>query len=1003
MGSSGSVADTREIQGLLDRLDAADPARREAVIEVAPGPWRKCLHRLCAGPDPDRALRLASRLPAAVVGAGPLPHSLTELLHQGSYPSRLLALDPTSLETLARPETGPPLEGATLVAELLGRMSDEGPADALGRIRTREFLRLARMEVEGAPLERVGGDLSVLAGAMVEAALRDLDARLARDVVVFGMGKLGGSELNFLSDIDLIFVHDDRIVPGDADLAHEIVAKLHARLRDLVRLLEGGGEWRPLFRVDLRLRPFGSRGPLSLSLSATESYYERHGRPWERQMWVRGRPIAGNLELGEELLRRLTPFVYRRSVSSAIFEEISELMLRARREARETIAGGEAIDLKLDAGGIREIEFTAQALQLLSGGRNPAVRAAGTLAGLDRLLAAGLISDREHEHLSDAYRFLRRVEQAAASEEMGPLSLDEFDRTLREHRLRVAAIAQTLHGPSDDEKISESDAARRGARDAVLDPGAPAHVRIDALARMGLRDPEEAHALLVHLHSRRDGVLTAGGAARAGAERLLLACLDSADPDAALRRFVEFAAPRPAHYAVWRFMAGPGPEGLDLVRLAAELFGASEPLSRGLIGFPVEHGAPHDESVGLLLAANDPDLPDAARLTREYERFPRDPRGLDATLLRFKHQELVRIGLCDLGRRPDALAVGAALSDLADVVVRALLDDLAREHSDGERDDAAFVLSVLGLGKYGMQAMDYGSDLDLMLVFSPLREDDDATLDLKRQAVSIGQRLLARLQDRSHGARLYEVDMRLRPSGRQGLLVSSLESFRRYHTSALPVWERIAMLRVRPVAEACFARDAREPTQSRQSRLGHVVTDEILAPAVVRQDADTALPRDVVVREVRRLRDRIQKELARETRDDLGAAGNGKYDVKSGVGGCIELELLVSALQLLHAPAHPRVGVRGIVEAITSLGNAGILSRDEVSALSAAYRFHRLLLNRLRMSRATTVEDPDRFSANSPNLAALARRMGLSDRDILVRSYLETRETVRSAFDRHLS
>lgn len=957
--------------------------------------WRDVLAAIEAGPEPNDALLRALRLPDAVLAVPDPPRSLGAVLSHGNYPARLLTLEPAALDVLRHRAA---LHRDALLPDLIAAMEAHGPAPALGRTRTRIYLDLCRREIENAPLEEVGGGLSGLAAACTEAALRHLG--LQEQVCVFGMGKLGGDELNFLSDIDLVFVHTDAI--GENDRGE--LLRVHDGLRKLVRLLEGEAPWRPLFRVDLRLRPFGSRGPMSLSLGATEAYYERHGRNWERQVWLRARPIAGELAIGAELLRRLEPFRYRKSVSPAIFDEIAELMLRARRDADRSRVG-KRIDLKLDEGGIREVEFTVQALQLLHGGRNPAVRRESTLGALDGLLAAGLVSDREHRDLSRAYRFLRRVEhrvQLAEGQQTHRLSEDPedrlrvarrlaasrgrslptkvaaFDARVEEHRTRVRAIAATVTRPQDAPAQREID------RTVVLDLGAPADVRREALARFGVRDAAEVDAMLQHLGSRDDGAFSARGPARTGAERLLIACLDSADPDAALARLVEFAALRPAHYGVWRFLAESTTPGIDLVGLTAELFGTSEALSRGLIGFPVADGRLHDESIGLLLGAGATTLPDAHAVTSALADEPPDPRGLDATLLKFKHRQLCSIALHDLGHRPDPLEVGAALSHVADVCVRELLRDVARETARDRPGALGLRLAVFALGKFGMQAMDYGSDLDLLFVF-----DSDAQVQ-QPEAIRMGQRLVSRLSDRSHGLRFYEIDMRLRPSGRQGLLVSPLPGFARYHARRLPVWERLSLVRLRPVAETAIVRD---PSASAEPGSLCDAVVEIVRASLLDPEGGS-LPE--IGHAVVDLKRRIESELARENRN------TGYLNVKTGVGGSLELELLSSALALAHAPAHPDLLVRGVIESIERLGGHGVLAADEVRALCAAYRFERLLLNRLRMAHHGGIDDPDRFAQNSPRLTTLARRMGLPSRQHLLDQYRQASEVVRGAFERHL-
>ncbi|MEX1369469.1 MAG: hypothetical protein AB1Z98_40455, partial [Nannocystaceae bacterium] len=682
------------------RLRQTPVEQRNALVQQAPAPLHPALRSLLSGPEPDDALLRAEGLPSSML-EGPGSARVARLLHEGSYPARLLALHPPARQVLLDRANAP--SPAVALRDQLEQ--DVSLDDALGRVRTEQYLRLAAREVEGAPLEEVGGDLSALVAAALQILLEQLE--LDEHVVVFGMGKLGGLELNFLSDIDLIFVHDDAVGADDPNPRRRVV-DLHQRLRTLVRHLEGQGRWRPLFRVDLRLRPFGTRGPLSTSVTATEAYYERHGRAWERQVWLRARPLAGRLDLGQLLLRRLTPFVYRRSVGPEIFGEIADMMRMARREATHIGGDEQDVDIKLDTGGIREVEFTVQALQLLHGGRNPAVRSTGTLPALDRLLAAGLVSDREHRDLAKAYRWLRRVEHrvqladgqqthrvpgdARARERLARRLNDEgtaerLTHTMHRHRRQVRAIALTIAG---DEDSADSDDPRAHDIAVVLDEGAPRDDRCTALERLGVHDVSEAEARLEHLRTRPDGAFAARGAARRGAENLLRACLDSADPDAALGRLVELAAGRPAHYGIWRAFAEPSPVGTDLLRLTAELLGASEPLSRGLIGFPpgrpTEPGrsaARPDFLLGLLERASEPTLPDLHTLATDMARQPADPRGLDATLLHFKHEQLVRIGLHDLGRRPDPLRVGRAVSNVADLVLRMLLRDLAAESGTG--------------------------------------------------------------------------------------------------------------------------------------------------------------------------------------------------------------------------------------------------------------------------------------------------------------------------------
>jgi glutamate-ammonia-ligase adenylyltransferase len=987
----------------------------ERIVSQAPATWGAAVRGLLDGPDPQALLR-ATRLPSSVLAAGALPPALVGLLHQGGYASRMLAADPSAIAVLQPGAAAPwPTRFGKRVAALTAAIERDGASKALAGARTRAYLWLARRELEGAPLEEIGGALSQLVAVCIEALLHH--HRIAQHVVVFGMGKLGGKELNFLSDIDLIFVHTDAL--GDAEVAPNRLAPVHQTLRRIVRELEGEGPFRPLFRVDLRLRPHGSRGPISTSLSATEAYYERYGRDWERQVWVRGRPIAGNLELGRKLATILVPFVYRRSFSTNIFDEIQRLMERARREATVPHTG---LDIKLDRGTIREVEFAIQALQILHGGKNPSVRTPSTLVALDRLLACGLVSDREHRELGTAYRLFRTIEhrlQLGEGQQTHRLPAKSEDLVLfarrlhpvvdlggqddpaaalvalvDSHRARVEAISQTIARPETDERAL--------AIDVLLDLGAPSWVRERTLAQFGVFNPGEADALIESLVTRSDGPFAARGPAFTGAANLLRACLDSADPDAALARLAEFMRLRPAHYGVWRFLADTDPSGRDLLGLTAELFGASEPLSRGLIGFP-GHGTARDEAIELLAGALTGSLPDPASLSAALEEL-QDFRAIDASLLRFKHQQLVAIGLHDLGHRPDPLVIGSSLSHLADLIVRVIVRDLVAEQARDRPDSGGLRLAVLALGKYGMQTMDYGSDLDLIVVFDS--SDPNRLGELQPSDIRWGQKLVGRLQDRTHGERLYDVDMRLRPSGRQGLLVSPLPGFRRYHARALPVWERLALLRLRPIAEVAVEPDLCGPRALEGDRLGAKMAsgvpdglcteiERIVGRSLIHNEPDSDWPSQVAA-EAWKLKRRIENEIGREDRD-------GTFHVKAGVGGCLELELLVSALQLIHCPRHPLVQTRGIIAGIEALSHHGILSPGQASGMCANYRFLRLFLNRLRMSQARGIADPDRISENSPRITTIARRMGIANRQTLIARYRHVRQAVRAAFEHHLS
>lgn len=922
------------------------------------------------GPDPQGARGQAADL----AGRGlALTAALAGLLHHGSYVSRLATLGPAGIEAMTNPPPTP--------EELRQALSRGECAQAIARVRTEQMLRIIAAEVAGAPLESVGEQLWQLVRACAQRALEE--HQLAQHVCVLAMGKLAGRELNLLSDVDLMFVHhDDPALEGAH--GHGERTKLFAALRKVVALLEGPRSHRPVFRVDLRLRPFGSRGALSLSLSGTEQYYERSGRNWERQALLRCAPLAGAVELGERLLHRLEPFIFRRSVTPAMFEEVEEIMIRA---LRPPTAQGHGLDLKHTAGGIRSVEFLVQSLQLLNAGRDESLRTPSTLVGLDRLAAAGLLSDREHQVLTEQYRMLRRIEhrvqlnrgvqthdvpgdggeRAILAARLGYPSLESFDDAVAEGMEAVAQIAETLVAP-ERRPPRDASALDRAALGAVVrDPTAPTRARVAALKALGLPDAEELGARIEHALSGVGSPFRGSAAARRGGARLLEACLESSDPVSSVARLDAFIRHRPSHHGVWAYLAeSASPE---LVTRMGELLGSSDPISLGLVGFPGAHGLATDESVGLLLELDAAVIPSADERAAELDRrlgvharqagAPATGDALDRELLRFKHRELCRVALHDLGQRPSPQDVGEALTSLADQIVGAIAKDLA-----ASRTGPALCLSVLAVGKYGMRAMDYGSDLDLVFVY-----EGDAQVG--PDAIALARALLGRLENRSFGSRLYEVDARLRPSGRQGLLVTSASAFLRYHQKALPVWELLANLRLRPVLDIFVG----EPGRPLGARLVTEVVDGIFA---------REHPPAEVAAAIRRLKPRIERELARESEQVV--------HVKSGAGGVFELELLVGGLQLMTST--PGLDVHSVLAA---LAQGSHLPRAQAEQLGESYTFLRRLLNRMRMMHTTG--DRDRLALNSPRLAPLARRMGVSDPDVLVRTLRSHTARVRGAFD----
>ncbi|MGB1699743.1 MAG: hypothetical protein ACPHRO_07310, partial [Nannocystaceae bacterium] len=490
----------------------------------------------------------------------------------------------------------------------------------------------------------------------------------------------------------------------------------------------------------------------------------------------------------------------------------------------------------------------------------------------------------------------------------------------------------------------------------------------------------------------------------------------SGDSERALSRLVSFASTRPAHFSVWRLLARD--EHQRNVRLLAELFSLNESLSQGLIGFPHTQGRAEDASFTFLADASLDSPPSATQIQAHFEdemakvRPDATVEEFDATMNHARHRILSQIALHDLAHQPDAAEIGIRLSDLADEVLRRMLRDLAaRNLVPLRRSGCRFDLAILALGKLGMRFMDFGSDLDLVFVFRPVDAEGASTEQLREHATRVGVQMMSRLRSRAGGARLYDVDTRLRPSGRQGLLVSSGEAFTRYQRGALPVWERLASLWIRPIFAARFGDDTadatdREAIMDWAARLASDTRSALVA---------AQLPPAQVAAETAKILQRVFHENSRESRtarlpvDNMrtlleqigaGAAPQVVLDAKLAPGSCLDLELGVGALLLSHSTTLAQLDSTSpshLSSVLDALDNSGAIRPSEAEDLRSAYAFLRKLLNRLRMDAHKLGDDSaDSFSTHSPRLPRVARRMGIEDETALLRQFLEHRIAVRS-------
>jgi [glutamine synthetase] adenylyltransferase / [glutamine synthetase]-adenylyl-L-tyrosine phosphorylase len=833
----------------------------------------------------------------------------------------------------------------------LTALDDEASAlRALRVYRRREAVRLIWRDVNGLDsVEQTLAGATALAESCLDAALafgeRHLVQRhgtarsadgIAQRLVVIGMGKLGGGDLNFSSDIDLILAYGENgTSDGARPLANETFFLRLAQL--LVKLLAEITVDGYVYRVDLRLRPFGSSGRVALSFAAMEQYYQREGRDWERYAWIKARPVAGDIAAGKRLIETLRPFVYRRYLDYTAFAGLREMKALIDAEvARKDLAD----NLKLGAGGIREIEFIVQLLQLIRGGREPSLRERGLLPSLAACEQLGVISAASAKRLRASYRLLRRVENRVQ------MLRDEQTHELPEDgilRLRIALALGCVDSAALETEIAH---ARAEVSSIFKDAMAPLQItengdaaaasvychavvagtaHAESLAILGYTDAPALHAkvaaLLVGANVR---AMSARGRARLDA--LLPALLDEAArtpaPDICLDRLL-----RLIHSIVRRsaYLALLEEQPAARRRLVA-LFADSALLAERVIAHPLLL----DDLLDARLETTAPDRDELLAQTRRRltNAPPDDNEARIVVLQEEKNSVAFRLGLAYRNRHLNGTATARGLSVTADFIVTEMLAMASREvrlqhgrliaeTADVAQDDG---LAVIGYGSLGGGELGFGSDLDLVFVYNEahtlLESDGARPLDGTRYYARIAQRMVNWLGTQTQAGRLYEVDVRLRPDGAKGSLVVSMKAFADYQRERAWVWEQQALVRARPIAGGAS-------TLTRFQTL---------------RDAALAQPRDPadVLSQVGAMRARWRAERDRSTTQLL--------DLKQGAGALLDIEFLLQALVLIHALRKPRILRSGNTATLIALARqADLLDGSQARALADA---HELLLER---------------------------------------------------------
>ncbi|MEO8674926.1 MAG: bifunctional [glutamate--ammonia ligase]-adenylyl-L-tyrosine phosphorylase/[glutamate--ammonia-ligase] adenylyltransferase [Casimicrobiaceae bacterium] len=827
-------------------------------------------------------------------------------------------------------------------------------AAALRSLRRRTVLHTLARDLTGrADLSEVCANMTTLAQTSLASAValhhadmaavhgepRDAHG-IAQQLVVLGMGKLGGGELNVSSDVDLVFVYPDE---GETDGARPLSnQEFFDRLgRRVVGALDDVTADGFVFRVDMRLRPYGESGPLTVPFAALEQYLITQGRAWERYAWLKARPLTGGRH--DELLALVTPFVFRKYLDFDAYDGLRDIHRQIREQVRRRDF---ASDVKLGPGGIREIEFIVQALQIVRGGREPALRARGTRVALDAIAARGLLPDQAVETLRDAYVFLRNVEHrlqyrddrqtqripaeqdelAALARVSGFADFATFGTTLAVHRDAVSTQFDAAFG--GNETGDRADAALS----AVVDPAtatvdlptlaaiwrgnASNEAAQESLARAGFADPADLVAELARLRaSGRYVALPALSRQRVDdlVPRLLKVAaverVDGADAQTVFKRLfglLEAISRRSAYLALLT-------EHPPILPRLAQLMGASGWAAEYLTRHPLLLDELLDARVLLALPDEDGWRDELARLLRD--QVGDAERQMDA-LRHFQHAQSFRLLAQDLAGLLTVESLADYLSLLADVILAATLDAVWVQLGGSAAAPPRF--AIVGYGKLGGKELGYASDLDLVFLH------DDPDDNAPERNGRLAQRIITWLTTTTSAGTLYDIDIRLRPDGVSGLMVSSLASFRRYQLEHAWTWEHQALTRARFVTG-----DAAIGAAFEQFR------DEVL-----RMPRDRAkLARDVV--EMRR-----KMAAGHPNRTAL-------FDLKHDPGGMVDVEFAVQFLVLAFAHDHPRLTRNaGNIALLRMAGELALVPAPVAIAAADAYREFRRLQHQIRLTGA---------------------------------------------------
>ncbi|MFH0996657.1 MAG: bifunctional [glutamate--ammonia ligase]-adenylyl-L-tyrosine phosphorylase/[glutamate--ammonia-ligase] adenylyltransferase [Pseudomonadota bacterium] len=872
--------------------------------------------------------------------------------------------------------------GAGLQQCLPDALNDTSLGMCLRHFRRREMVRIAWRDLAGwADLQETMDCLSSLADSCLNCVETVLYQSLCREygtpvnaegtpqrLVVVAMGKLGAGELNFSSDIDLIFAYPDsgNTVNGPVEMSNEAFF-IHL-CRRLIAVLSKPTSEGFVFRVDSNLRPFGENGPLVMSFDNMEDYYLRQGREWERYAWIKARVAAGDIEAGCRLILRLKPFVFRRYLDFGVFDALREMKMKISREvSRKSMAG----NIKLGPGGIREIEFFGQIFQLTRGGISPELQDRSILKVLGLLAGKQMITRKVHDHLIQAYVFLRRTEHRLQefsdqqthripedsegcerlSATMGFADRHSFAIELSRQMRRVHKHFNTLLESTQSDASAACDPSVESVLSAVWLAPSDREQDQKSLQTLGFLHPDTVLDLLDGLRS--DSATRA--LSREGRQRLdrlipflLKETLPLDHPDLALNRIVDILKAIERRTSYLALLLENPHARIHLVKLAH-----ASPMIATLLS---RHPALLDELLDTRTLYAPPEKSELESEIAEKMRLipSRDLEYQIEQLCIFKQVNMLRVAAADVTGMLPLMRTSDHLTEIAETVLNQVLElcwnHLVAKHGAPSSSLGGICcnrgFAVIAYGKLGGIELGYGSDLDLVFLHAgdPGETNGDTPMDNSQFFARLGQRVIHMLTARTPAGNLYEVDMRLRPSGSSGVLVSHVDAFEQYQTEKAWTWEHQALVRSRPIGGDPLICE-------RFQAIRRKVISQIREP-------------EVLCREVGEMRERLRREHAGKDPQ--------RFDIKQDIGGIVDIEFLVQYLVLSISHEHRALlQWTDNVRLLQTLIETGILADYQAHFLKEAYLTYRAVVHRLSLQERPAVVSEGRFRSLRENVATI--------------------------------